>query len=100
MLTSAVQEDRRSNIGPPLWLGVPVFSPTVGCCSTCADQVLINSVIVHVVFKAKFRRLEAILAEWLFVGVVEFSAMSWETIFVLTGMLCGAYWALTRKPRR
>jgi hypothetical protein len=28
------------------------------------------------------------------------AAMSWETIFVLTGMLCAAYWALTRKPRR
>jgi len=23
--------------------------------------------------------------------------MTWDTIFVLTGMLCGAYWALTRK---
>ena len=35
-----------------------------------------------------------------FLTIGESSAMSWETIFVLTGMLCGAYWALTRKPRR
>jgi len=33
------------------------------------SEVLINGVIVHVVFKDKFRRLEAILAEWLFVNV-------------------------------
>jgi hypothetical protein len=45
--------------------------------SFCAPQV----------FKANFRRLEAILAEWLLVRVVESSAMSWETIFVLAGML-------------
>jgi hypothetical protein len=45
------------------------------------------AVIVRVVFKDKFRRLEAILAEWCLVRVVESSAMSWETIFVLTGVV-------------